>query len=78
MFLGSKQSVCLFSSPDDAVTAETAASLVKVTYREVKPPLLDLRMAVQQKSFFIGAAPKPLIVGNPDGQNGYSLPFLKL
>ena len=48
-----------------------AASLVKVTYRDVKPPLLDLRTAVQQKSFFTGAAPDPLIVGNPDGQSDW-------
>jgi len=75
-----KQIILFFSLffflTDDTLTAERAASLVKVTYREVKPPLLDLRMAVKQKSFFTGAAPDPLIVGNPDGQNGYNLLFL--
>ncbi|XP_025087515.1 xanthine dehydrogenase-like [Pomacea canaliculata] len=50
---------------DDTMTAETAASLVKVTYKDVQPPLLNLDEAIKQKSFFPGA-PNPLIVGDPD------------
>lgn len=53
---------------DDTMTAETAASLVKVTYKDVQPPLLNLDEAIKQKSFFPGA-PNPLIVGDPDGKN---------
>ncbi|KAK7486654.1 hypothetical protein BaRGS_00022055, partial [Batillaria attramentaria] len=49
----------------DAQTAETAAAMVKVTYKDVQPPLLDLREAIEKKSFFDGA-PDPLVVGNPD------------
>lgn len=50
---------------DDPQTAETAASMVKVTYKDVQPPLLDIREAIEKKSFFAGA-PAPLVVGNPD------------
>ncbi|XP_076471897.1 xanthine dehydrogenase-like [Babylonia areolata] len=51
----------------DALTAESAAAMVKVTYKNVKAPLLDMRTAIQQKSFFPDAVPDPLVVGNPDG-----------
>ncbi|KAK7099077.1 hypothetical protein V1264_003269 [Littorina saxatilis] len=51
----------------DALTAETAASMVKVTYKDVQPPLLNLREAVEQKSFFTGVMPDPLVKGDPDG-----------
>ncbi|KAL8614120.1 hypothetical protein ACOMHN_026337 [Nucella lapillus] len=51
----------------DPTTAETAAAKVKVNYRNVKVPLLDMRTAIQQKSFFPDAVPKPLVKGDPDG-----------
>ncbi|PVD33600.1 hypothetical protein C0Q70_04857 [Pomacea canaliculata] len=37
---------------DDPQMASTAASMVRVTYKNVQPPLLDLRTAINQKSFF--------------------------
>ena len=50
---------------DSYGTALGGAGAVKVTYMDVKPPLLDLNEAIKQKSFF----PKTVddkVVGNPD------------
>lgn len=52
---------------DDFMTAETAASMVHVTYKNVQPPLLDLQEAIQKQSFF-DVDIKPLVVGDPDGR----------
>ena len=52
---------------DDQQTADTAASLVQVTYTDVQKPLTDLREAIQQQSFFPDANPEPIVVGNPEG-----------
>ncbi|PVD33599.1 hypothetical protein C0Q70_04856 [Pomacea canaliculata] len=50
---------------DDPQMASTAASMVRVTYRNVQPPLLDLRTAINQKSFFPNQE-DPVIRGDPD------------
>ena len=42
-----------FISPIDTQTnADLAAKKVKVTYKDIKPPITDLRQAVEKKSFF--------------------------
>ncbi|XP_025084732.1 xanthine dehydrogenase-like [Pomacea canaliculata] len=50
---------------DDPQMASTAASMVRVTYKNVQPPLLDLRTAINQKSFFPHQT-DPVIRGDPD------------
>ncbi|XP_067656038.1 uncharacterized protein [Haliotis asinina] len=40
----------------DKLTADTAASMVKVTYKNVQPPILTLEDAIQKKSIFPNAA----------------------
>ena len=48
-------------------TADTAASMVKVTYSNILKPVTDLKEAITNKSFYPGS-PKPTIVGTPDGK----------
>ncbi|XP_070198779.1 xanthine dehydrogenase/oxidase-like [Littorina saxatilis] len=49
----------------DPQTAETAASMVKVTYADGQRPLSDMKEAIKQKSFFPGVL-APRVVGDPD------------
>ena len=59
--------IVLFRVSEDYGTALGAVYAVKVTYTNVKKPLLDMNEAIQQKSFF----PKPckdVVVGDPDGR----------
>ncbi|XP_059138915.1 uncharacterized protein LOC131927200 [Physella acuta] len=51
---------------DVATTAQTAASLVNVTYKNVQVPIVDLKDGVQKKSFFPDP-PDPTTVGDPKG-----------
>ncbi|CAL1541535.1 unnamed protein product [Lymnaea stagnalis] len=51
---------------DSEITAQTGASMVKVTYKNIKPPIVDILDGIQQKSFFPDPPP-PTIVGDPKG-----------
>ncbi|XP_055901172.1 uncharacterized protein LOC106056807 [Biomphalaria glabrata] len=51
---------------DTETMAQTGASLVQVTYKNVKPVIVDVEQAVQQKSFFPNPPP-PTQVGDPKG-----------
>ncbi|KAK7469496.1 hypothetical protein BaRGS_00036475 [Batillaria attramentaria] len=50
---------------DDPMTATTAASMVKVTYTDVQPVVVELREGIEKKSFFPGQPPA-IVTGNPD------------
>ncbi|XP_059138916.1 uncharacterized protein LOC131927201 [Physella acuta] len=51
---------------DEATTAQTAAGLVKVTYKNIQQPIVTLQDGIQKKSFFPNP-PAPTIVGDPKG-----------
>ncbi|CAG5117383.1 unnamed protein product [Candidula unifasciata] len=48
---------------DLQTTADTAAALVKVTYKNVQIPIVDIQTAIKQKSFFPNPPP-PVVSGN--------------
>ena len=52
---------------EDMDTAYTAAKAVKVTYTDVKPPVLTIKEAVQAKMIFPPQA-DDFIVGDADGR----------
>lgn len=49
-FFSSKFNILPF--PEDEVTARSSRFGVKVTYTDIKPPIISLEEAVQKKSFF--------------------------
>lgn len=53
---------------DSDGTANAAARAVKVTYTDVKPPILTPRDALAKKSFFPKAGPD-LVVGDAEGSH---------
>ena len=56
--------------------ANTAAGAVKITYSDVKPPILTIQDAIQKKSFFPQPT-KDLLVGDAESKF-YYLHFLHL
>ncbi|BFZ15561.1 hypothetical protein BsWGS_18600 [Bradybaena similaris] len=48
---------------DIETTAQTAASLVQVTYKNVQPPVVDIQVAIKNKAFFPNP-PDPVVTGN--------------
>lgn len=44
--------------------ADAAAKVVKVYYTDIQPPLVDIREAIRQKSFFTQNMPKETKIGD--------------
>lgn len=53
------------STTDNYDIANTAASMVNVTYTDVQQPLLDFHKAIEQKSFFTDPI-NTVVVGDAD------------
>ncbi|CAG5133766.1 unnamed protein product, partial [Candidula unifasciata] len=51
---------------DIETTAQTAASLVQVTYKNIQPPIVDIQVAIKNKRFFPNPPP-PFVTGDPTG-----------
>ncbi|XP_005106600.1 xanthine dehydrogenase 1 isoform X2 [Aplysia californica] len=51
---------------DTETTAQTGASMVQVTYKDIQEPIVDIMDGIQKKSFFPNPPP-PVVVGDAKG-----------
>ena len=56
-----------FTNIETEGIANTAAGAVKITYSDVKPPILSLQDAIRKKSFFPKPA-KDVVVGDAESK----------
>jgi hypothetical protein len=54
------------SFTDTETTAQTGATMVSVTYKNVQTPVVDIQVAIQNKAFFPNPPP-PVVSGNAQG-----------